>query len=341
MHVFGQWAQVTIPARVHFCWIGDALPWAYVFAILSAVERSELPEIVLHHTDALQDGEPLRALRRAPRVRLSRIDGLALLTQVGNLLGKGDLLFLLYRDLQMPVMKADILRAAILFSQGGIYLDLDTVTVASLVPLLDAKSFVGTEFIVWPPYVRQSRSAVVWARHLILDVIRKILRWLPGGWKWFRKLEALYVPSVNNAVMGAEPYARFFSDYLLAMIELPVEDRKAPYALGPYLLRNVADRQGQDLTIHQPQVFYPLSPEISEHWFRMGRQVSLGQALTSDTRIVHWYASVRTKPLVAKIDPSYVLANRRRQLYSALVYSCVAVEGLVADDSISSPYAVP
>ena len=43
---------MAIPDRAHFCWIGSSLPWAYVFAILSAAERSELAQIFLHHTDA-------------------------------------------------------------------------------------------------------------------------------------------------------------------------------------------------------------------------------------------------------------------------------------------------
>ena len=52
---------MTIPARAHFCWIGTRLPWAYAFAVLSAAERSELSEIVLHHTDALdEDALPRR-----------------------------------------------------------------------------------------------------------------------------------------------------------------------------------------------------------------------------------------------------------------------------------------
>jgi hypothetical protein len=34
---------------------------------------------------------------------------------------------------------------------------------------------------------------------------------------------------------------------------------------------------------------------------------------------VHWYASVRSKPYVAVIDPNYVRAHRHTQLYSALV----------------------
>ena len=53
---------MSIPARVHFCWIGARLPWAYVFAILSAAERSGLPEVLLNHKDALEDCAEKRAL---------------------------------------------------------------------------------------------------------------------------------------------------------------------------------------------------------------------------------------------------------------------------------------
>src|SRR5258708_12050682 len=90
---------MVIPARVHFCWIGTSLPWAYVFAILSAAERSELPEIFLHHTDILKEGAELRALRNASRVRLSRIDPLACLAETGRRLGVGGELVVLYPGL--------------------------------------------------------------------------------------------------------------------------------------------------------------------------------------------------------------------------------------------------
>ena len=41
--------------------------------------------------------------------------------------------------------------------------------------------------------------------------------------------------------------------------------------------------------------------------------------LGSDTRVAHWYASVRTKSRVAQISPGYVRAHRHGQLYSAMV----------------------
>ena len=316
---------MTIPARVHFCWIGTSLPWAYVFAILSAAERSEMPEIILHHTDTLEEGAELRALLKAPRVRLSRIDPHECLADAGRALEVGDELVALYRGLESPVTRADVLRAAILYRHGGIYLDLDTITTASLLPLLTAAQFVGSEYIVWPLAVRASRSPVVWARHLTLDVMRKVLRRLPSGWKLFRRVEKFYFRGVNNAVMGAEAGSSLLSDYLRGMLAVPASRRAESYALGPDLLQEVVDRyQRDDLIVEQPRVFYPLSPRISEQWFRFDRNARLETVLFAETRVVHWYASVRTKSRVALIDPLYVQEHREHQLYSALVCSCIA-----------------
>ncbi len=316
---------MTIPPLVHFCWIGSELSWAAAFAVLSAAERSGMQTILLHHTDALEPGAPLRALAGAVRVQLDRIDPHALLTQVGDGLGLGPELARLYDGLPGPVMRTDLLRAAILYRHGGIYLDLDTVTVASLLPLLDPAQFVGTEFIVWPQAVRRSRSPVTWVRHLGLDLLRRALRASPQGWRLFRRVERLYSRGLNNAVMGAEPNARLFADYLRAMLDVPRPRLARAYALGPDLLGEVVRRYRHgDLVIQPPRVFYPLPPEISEHWFRIGRGAGLDAVLSAETRVVHWYASVRTRARVAEIDPDYVRKHRMRQLYSRLVCSCIA-----------------
>ena len=325
---------MPIPARLHFCWIGPRLPWAYVFAVLSASRRCELPDILLHHTDALMEGDELQALRDAPRVRLCRLEPGPYLTEAGRLLGLGDGLAGLYRRLDDPVMRSDVLRAAILFLEGGIYLDLDTVTVGSLQPLLDATQFVGAEIIVWPYRVRVSRSAAVKARHLALDLVRKALRRAPRGWAAFRRIERLYPRGVNNAVMGAEANAGLMAEYLRAMLALPPEQQSRRYGLGPSLLQQVVARHEQsDLAIHPPQVFYPLPPEISEHWFRIVRRVRLDTVLSPETRVVHWYASVRTRALVGAITPRYIEAHQARQLYSALIRRCLRTSADQADAS--------
>lgn len=316
---------MSIPARVHFCWIGARLPWAYVFAILSAAERSQLQDVILHHTDVLDDCAELRALIAAPGVTLNRIDPIACLTETGDRLGVGNRLALLYRGIASPVMRTDILRAAILFQQGGIYLDLDTITVASLLPLLDAAQFVGCEYIVWPHLVRKSRSPLRWARSLMLDLLRKAMRRKTDGWISFRLVERFYYRGLNNAAMGAEPNSPLFARYLHAMLAVTPERLAEAYALGPDLLQDVVgEDRPDDLVIHDPQVFYPLPPEISEHWFRASDKVQLNAVLSAETRVVHWYASVRTKSRVAQIDPAYIGEHRNRQLYSALVWSCIS-----------------
>ena len=311
--------EMPIPARVHFCWIGPQLSWAYAFALLSAAAQAGMDEVVLHHTDELEEGAVLTALRGTDGLHLERIDARACLAEAGARLGLSDALAALYSNLTSPVQRADVLRAAILYLQGGIYLDLDTITVASLRPLLDAPQFVGTEYIVWPHWVRSSRSWTVLAKHLALDVLRSGLRLCPGGWRGFRHVEPWYFKGVNNAVLGAQAGAPLFAAYLTAMAALPPARRSQPYALGPDLLQSLIGQfSSADLVIHEPGVFYPLAPEISTHWFRTGA-ASLNLALQPQTRVVHWYASVRSKPYIALIDPDYVRTHRHTQLYSALV----------------------
>jgi hypothetical protein len=242
-----------------------------------------------------------------------------LLIQAGTRLGLAGALADIYANLTSPSQRSDVLRAAILYLQGGIYLDVDTVTVASLRPLLDAPQFIGSEYIVWPHWVRSSRSLKVLAKHLALDVLRSGLRVCPGGWRGYRHVEHWYFKGINGAVMGGPAGAPLFVANLIAMAELPPARRSQPYALGPDLLQSLVSRfSAEELLIHEPAVFYPLPPEISTHWFRSGH-ANLDAALRPQTLVVHWYASVRSKPYVAVIDPNYVRAHRHTQLYSALV----------------------
>ncbi|HTQ71637.1 MAG TPA: glycosyltransferase, partial [Acidocella sp.] len=320
---------MPIPRSVHFCWIGPNLSWAHGFALLSAAAQGGMDEVILHHTDELAQSPVLRALQATPGLRLERRAPQAVLAPVQAALGLGEALTRLYARLQSPVQRADLLRAAILYRQGGIYMDVDTVTVAPLTPLLAGAQFIGVERIVWPHWVYQSRSPLVWAKHLGLDVLRQALRRAPGGWRAFRAVEGWYAPAVNNAVMGGEAASPLFAAVLRAMAALPEGETPGPYALGPDLYQALLEAAPlPGLIIHPPACFYPLAPEISEHWFRPCRnaQAALGQVVTPQTRVAHWYGSVRTKPYVAQISPDYVRAHRQGQLYSALV--CAALPGL-------------
>jgi hypothetical protein len=315
---------MPIPAVAHFCWIGPRLSWASVFALLSAAECGDLSEVILHHTDVLEDGPEVRALAEARGVRLSRIDPLDVLARTDQALGTGGGLQEIYARLTSPVARSDVLRCAILFTRGGVYLDLDTITRRSLRPLLEAPFFLGWEYVVWPQSIRDRRTPALWLRQIGLDVLRKAMRSAPGGWRAFQAVRTLYFRNVNNAVMGAEARAPLLAAYLRAMVAVPSERQGVPYALGPDLLQTVvAEAPATSFVLYRPETFFPLAPEISEHWFRIGRLDSVEALLSEETRIVHWYASVRTLALAAHISPAYVQKNRRCQLYSHLVYATI------------------
>ena len=313
---------MAIPHRLHFCWIGPVLPWAYGFAVLSAAANAGMAEVVLHHTDALQDGPVLQAMNAANKVVLHRLDPKACLEPVQQALDLGTALTGLYARLDRPVQRSDLLRAAILFAEGGVYLDLDTVTVAPLTGLLGARQFIGAEPIVWPQWIYRSRSPLLWGKHLGLDLLRKALRAAPQGWRAFRAVQGWYVTAVNNAVMGGEPGAELFADALRAMAALPATANPGPYALGPDLYQALlAARKYPGLVVHPPALFYPLPPQISDHWFRPCRQAGalLAKALPPETRVVHWYNSASRSADLTRISPDQVRTLASRQLYSALL----------------------
>ncbi len=320
----------SIPAVIHFCWIGSHLPWAYALAVASAAEQSGIPEILLHHSDDLRRDPPLRFLERYAAVRLQRIEAERDLALAGEALALGDQLVNLVRKLDRPVAKADLLRAALLYLHGGIYLDLDTVTTRSLLPLLHGGAFLGSEYILWPKSVRRSRSPLVWSRALGLDLLRKLARRHPEGWRHFRRIAPLYHRGLNNAVMGAPARAPLFAACLTAMAGMSAGEANAPFALGPDLLEAVVPALDPALRprIEPPEVFYPLPPEVSEHWFRSRSRPVLSDVLPASTRVVHWYASVRSRARLAEMDPAYVRAHRSKQFYSALLHAMVpAIRG--------------
>lgn len=306
-----------IPRIAHFIWFGRQFPWVNVLAMCSAAKRGGFERIVLHHADDLSHTPHWEAVRRIPGLEPRRLDVQILLGQTGPL---AEQLLALYDRLTAPAARANMARAAILWLEGGVYLDLDTVTLESFAPLCtDSPIFCGVERIVFPEWVMRSRNPLVWGRALLRTATRDALRRLPRGWRLFRRIETRYPVAVNNAVLGAAARHPFLEDLMRRMVSLPPERQLVRYALGTQLLEQaVREYRDEDLLVYLPATFYPLGPEISEHWFRRTTDPDVTAVLASDTRVVHWYASVRTRRIVPHIDPEYVRRNADRQLFSAL-----------------------
>jgi hypothetical protein len=109
-----------------------------------------------------------------------------------------------------------------------------------------------------------------------------------------------------------------------AMLALPPRRQRVRYALGTALFQRVVPPfdAGKRLLL-PPETFYPLGPEISQHWFRFREQAALGDVLPEATRVVHWYASVRTADIVGRIDAEYVRQHADRQWFSQLAFPYV------------------
>ena len=305
-----------IPGVAHFVWFGRTLPWVYALGLRSAARRGEFEKVVLHHADPLEVGEGTESLRGERRIECRRFDATTVFDALGRLATP---LRRLLDELTAPAAQANVVRAAILAAEGGVYLDTDTVTVRSFRPLLDAGAFCGAERIVLPPEVVRSRNPAVWAAAGLRLAVRDVLRRVPGGHRAFGRIQDLFPAAVNNAVLASEPGHPFVLDLLRRMVELPAARRLVRFALGTHLLGDAITTTNKcKPVVHPPAVFYPLAPEISEHWFREDRRPRLEGAVAAETVSVHWYASVRTAALVPRIDPAYVRARAGRQLFSAL-----------------------
>ncbi|MFZ5897126.1 MAG: glycosyltransferase [Myxococcota bacterium] len=295
-----------IPAACHFVWIGDNFPWLNFAAMASAVHRGGFSRVTLHHTDDLEHEPNFRALAELPRVVRHRLDPAREIDSA-----YGPRLVDLYRRLLAPAARSNLLRLAILVNRGGVYLDLDTVTCADLTPLRSAAFFCGNEHIAFPASLQRSPNPVAWSGAYLRSALRDVLRRSRRAVNLFRHVESWYPARANNAVLGAEARHPFLFELCERALALPGHVAMRRYALGTSLLQTaLADTRRRDLVVHPPDVFYPLPPEISEHWFRADTHARLADALSARTRVVHWYASVRTRKIVPRFDASFLRDSR-------------------------------
>jgi hypothetical protein len=311
-----------IPLTAHFVWLGRKLPWVYVLGVLSAARRGGFERVILHHADELEAGPNRVELEAEPRVELQRLDPLPLLEATG-----GVNLVDCYRDLVAPASRVNLIRLGLLTERGGVYLDTDTVTLGSFAELAAGGGvFCGQERLVFPGSLGGGWASRLRPGPLVRTVARDLMRRAPSGYRLFRRVERFYPTAANNAVLGAEAQHPFLRALLDQALALPRERRRARYAFGTHLLQAaIAEWRGPGLRVLAPAFFYPLGPEISEHWFRARAGVRLEDVLGPETLLVHWYASVRTERHVAVIDRAFTRVHAGDQLFSALAERALAL----------------
>lgn len=312
----------SIPPIAHFVWFGKSFPWLNGLAVRSAVDRGGYEQVIVHYADDLRGVQYFRDLSGHPRVRCAPLSFPELLRSVAGvapgLMKVGEWVA------NRPAMKSDLARMALLWLHGGVYLDVDTVSIAPLDDLRQSCGFFcGEERLVWSTAVRSSRNPLVWGAAALRSFSRDLLRRHPDGWRHFRRIEQWFPLAANGAVMGAAPSHPFVAELLARAGALRAEDlARSRDALGPDLLQNALLEAGSaDVTVLPPEWFFPLGPEISEHWFRLhwpGRRPRIEEVLHPDTHIVHWYGSVRARENIRIFDAEHVRLYRDRQLLAEL-----------------------
>jgi hypothetical protein len=284
----------AIPARLHFVWIGKSLPLFAQLAMESALSACPGARLTLWHTDSL-DAESQKALPRDGRFELAVLDRSALFDGADASLPIS-LLERLFATLTQPAARANLARLLLLSRHGGVYLDTDTITVRDLAPLYPLGAFCGLEHVIWPLKKRYGISPYRVIGGPVRGVVRDLCARLPRGERLFHALGRAYPLAANNAVLGFTAHHPFLRHMLEHVSRLAPEELTRRYRLGTHLLQESLASVGEKLSVHtlSPEHFYPLGPVISHQYFRPRTKLDadLAHIVTSETYLVHWYASV-------------------------------------------------
>jgi hypothetical protein len=305
-----------IPSIAHFVWYGTKLPYLHALAVRSAATHGGFDSVRLHAADPLDDVPHVRRLNDLPNFELIALDDRALCEEAG-----GPQLVDVLGAVTSPVARSNIVRTALVYRDGGVYLDMDTLTIR---PFDEARSrapgFLGEEIIVFPGKVAASRDPRVQAKAYAKTAVRDVFRRLPRGYRYFPRIARHYPRAVNQAVIAGVPRHPFWAECLTAMTLIPQSRQTKQFALGTRLVQSVYEQYGgDDLHVFPPPVFFPLPPEISAHWFRLYRNgVDPMEVLDPSTCTVHWYASVRAKKFIASANEAELRRLAGQQLFAAL-----------------------
>lgn len=337
-----------IPNRVHFVWFGEAFPFTHALAIRSVAMTSVPERITLHGTHDLT-GQPHfdALLRDVPGFGQQRIDISALLGDP-TLPGPDRLREVWQALLERKQWAAlsDILRYLVLHEEGGVYLDLDTITLRDLRPLLTLPGFCGRERLLVDAATYRRRSPWRYFRTGPLDLARWICSRTESGIGAFARIARLFPAAINGAVLGLPARHPLLREALERVPDLVPELARRRPVIGPDLLQRLIDGEGggeatsgstsasastsvtpcgprpADVTVFGPAWFYPLGPQMAAQLFRVRPSAhavdrAWRAAISADTFVVHWYndnlRSVRRPP-----DPASIRALASRQLFSRL-----------------------
>jgi hypothetical protein len=290
-----------IPNRVFFIWFGNKLPWAAGLAILSA-KRVQNPEEILLYADSEITGDGYDLIKDVPGIALKIIDD-----SLFSDLNDNGLILKLFQRFRKPALKSDLLRFALVYKYGGVYLDTDIIAVKPWDDLLKYKGFCGLEAVAFPGDLYTSSNPFRYLFAGILYLWRLLCAYLPQGWRIFRPTERFFRHSANGAILGSEPKNKMIEEFFTEISKLKEKDFSVPACIGPHIVQKATkDKSSENMETLPSAYFYPLGPDISLQYFRNGSVKHLNEILLPQTRIVHWYNSVEKKYLRQQLSKEWI-----------------------------------
>jgi hypothetical protein len=295
-----------IPNRIFFIWLGKNFPWSAGIAVLSAL-RVQKPEEVAVYSDVELQGEGFDLIKSEKGITFKIIDN-----SVFKDLGDDGICEELCNKVKSPASKANLLRLALLYKHGGIYLDTDTIFVKPIDDLLKFKGFCGTETVALPRELFKSINPFAYLICGLRFAWRFFCTYCPSGEQIFRKTEKFFNQSANNAVLASEAKNPIIANAFKEINLMKESTRLRRYRLGTHLLQSITRNKSSEFMEVLPSCyFYPLGPEICRHYFLDGSGKRLSKMLLPETRIVHWYNSVERRFLSEPLNATWTLKHPR------------------------------
>jgi hypothetical protein len=284
-----------IPLRFHFIWIGREFPFVNRLAVESVLQVHPGAEIVVHFQDGPAGNADWDALKRKVEFRPIDLHG-ELNDLPSSMKPVGEALERVSE--KYPAGRSNILRYFILYREGGIYLDFDTLTLKPFTALLGNPAFIGEEEVFRCDDDRVA-GRYTWDFPFLGALFGASYGLSYANCRWLGNLGVLNAANrglmrlwsarkLNNAILGSEPGNAFFSK---ALELIPDTDASMRFALGPMLMNLVYEtsaassirRLGKD-------VFYAIPPSQTFRFF-----YGPAPALPDEALAVHWCASNHRK----------------------------------------------
>ena len=293
-----------------FLWSGDEFSHLFRMAVRSVRMHNPSADIRVYVTGRWPDSPNFEGMTSdgcASVIRIDADDVIDLLP--AHLRGVADL----YRKLPTHAHSArsNILRYALLYLHGGVYLDTDVLMLGVFPERGEADALIGTERVWKGDGDRVAGDASVWLR--------------PSTWGWAvswaltradslffagalglahrlaRISDAWMTSQANNAVISARRESRFMERLLLSAAHA---DPSVRYSTGPTLIDTELRSAGPDVVALGCDSFYSVPPGESYRLFE-----DVGLSLPPDAVAIHVAASNHPVRL-SRMSPSDTQARR-------------------------------